>query len=283
MKQPEVNNDCNEKHTPLIPPSQPHLSSVTDSTEPSSDTDVDIPEGWVRTWKTFERSFTFKRRTFIKRELNESELIHRKSGEIVWPFWGKERLKNEAAALEFITSNTTIPVPEFRLYTKDGLLHLETARITDGVLLEDLPCPEIPDALKKVDEQINSNILPQLRKLRRNFIGSVDASLPVFPPQRIHGHDRRSWPQRSSETADFVFCHNDLAPQNIFVDPRTYRIVGIIDWEYAGFFPPEFELCLWKEIEAVSRHKMYDTVLSRDLAFFGLKPEDIRDMIPPPP
>ena len=44
-------------------------------------------------------------------------------------------------------------------------------------------------AIKAVDEQMNLNILPQLRSLRRNKIGSVDNSLPVFPPQRIYHLD----------------------------------------------------------------------------------------------
>ena len=99
-------------------------------------------------------------------------------------------------------------------------------------------------AIKAVDEQMNLNILPQLRSLRRNKIGSVDNSLPVFSPQRIYHLDWLSWPQVSSGGDDFVLCHNDLAAQNIFVNPVTFQIVGIIDWEFAGVFPPDFELPL---------------------------------------
>lgn len=40
---------------------------------------------------------------------------------------------------------------------------------------------------------------------------------------------------------DLVFCHNDLSMHNIIVDPATLKIKAIIDWEYAGFFPTEFE------------------------------------------
>lgn len=43
------------------------------------------------------------------------------------------------------------------------------------------------------------------------------------------------------ETADLVFCHNDLSTHNVIVDPKTLKINAIIDWEYAGFFLPEFE------------------------------------------
>ncbi|KAK3937482.1 hypothetical protein QBC46DRAFT_267452, partial [Diplogelasinospora grovesii] len=84
------------------------------------------------------------------------------------------------------------------------------------------------------DEQINSIILPQLRSLCRSYIGSVDPSLPVFPPQRVYDRDRRSWERISSDAGCFVLCYNDLGPQNIFVCPVTFQIVGIIDWKFAG-------------------------------------------------
>lgn len=44
-----------------------------------------------------------------------------------------------------------------------------------------------------------------------------------------------------------VFCHNDLSGHNIILNPETYEIVGIVDWEYAGFFPHWFERELWKK------------------------------------
>jgi Ser/Thr protein kinase RdoA (MazF antagonist) len=46
---------------------------------------------------------------------------------------------------------------------------------------------------------------------------------------------------RPRETADLVFCHNDLSANNVIVDPETLNIRAIIDWEYSGFFPAEFE------------------------------------------
>lgn len=40
---------------------------------------------------------------------------------------------------------------------------------------------------------------------------------------------------------DLVFCHNDLSANNVIVNPATLKIAAIIDWEYAGFYPPLFE------------------------------------------
>jgi len=46
---------------------------------------------------------------------------------------------------------------------------------------------------------------------------------------------------REATTPEFVLCHNDLGQRNIVVDEKTLEINAILDWEYAGFFPPEFE------------------------------------------
>src|SRR5688500_6154934 len=40
-------------------------------------------------------------------------------------------------------------------------------------------------------------------------------------------------------STEFFFSHNDLAPGNIIVDPQEKRLVGIFDWESAGFVPRE--------------------------------------------
>lgn len=213
----------------------------------------------------------------VKRELDECDLIRLPNGKILYPFWPRERLRNEAATLKFIASETTIPVPDCRLYTKDGLLHLEMSRITNGVLLMDVERASRAAAVKAVEEQMNANILPQLHSIRRSYIGSVDTTIPVFPPQRLYGLDRRRWPQISSDREEFVLCHNDLAPQNIFVDPNTFQIVGIIDWEFSGSFPAYFELPLWREFEWEAGRKMYDQARQRDLGFFGLETDDLED------
>lgn len=74
-----------------------------------------------------------------------------------------------------------------------------------------------------------------------------------------------------------MLCHNDLGPQNVFVDPDTFKIVGIIDWEFAGFFPQYFELPLWRGFEWGPGKKLYDEAKPRYLGFFGLSEHDLRD------
>ena len=42
------------------------------------------------------------------------------------------------------------------------------------------------------------------------------------------------------ESEELVFCHNDLS-NNVIVDPGALKVNAIIDWEYAGFYPEQFE------------------------------------------
>jgi aminoglycoside phosphotransferase len=52
---------------------------------------------------------------------------------------------------------------------------------------------------------------------------------------------RQQWKMKPRESEDLVFCHNDLSTHNVIVDPETLKVKAIIDWEYAGFYPEEFE------------------------------------------
>ncbi|KAF1347221.1 kinase-like protein [Lizonia empirigonia] len=196
-------------------------------------------------WKSHERQYTLTDSAFTKSELPEEELpISQATQQKVYPRWSRERLQNEAATLKFIASRTSIPVPKFLgLYEENGLLHLKTERAA-GIPLDDLASDT---ATKHVADCLVSSILPQLRQLRHHTTGSIDATLPLIPPSRITCNDKRpSWSRKRSRNTDFVFCHNDLGQHNIFVDPDTFKITAIIDWEFAGYFTEEFEYPLWE-------------------------------------
>lgn len=219
--------------------------------------------------------------TVTKRELRSHEHLLQ-NGKSIAPYWFAERLRNEAAVGDFLRANTTIPVPPARLYIDDGngLLHLETARVMDGTCLLDLTCTagkEVREAaLRTVDAQLRETILPQLQSLRSNRIGSVDAAVPVFPPYRVFAKDRRSWPRITSEKQEFVLCHTCLNEQNIIVDAATYKIVAIVGWECAGYFPPYFELPVWLD-GLEDGPNVYAEAEARELAFFGLTAAELVD------
>jgi aminoglycoside phosphotransferase (APT) family kinase protein len=41
----------------------------------------------------------------------------------------------------------------------------------------------------------------------------------------------------TSSSTTFALCHHDLSTSNIIVDPTTYQITGIVDWESVGVIP----------------------------------------------
>lgn len=59
-------------------------------------------------------------------------------------------------------------------------------------------------------------------------------STDTQPPWR----GKKSWKTLPLETPEYVFQHGDIAAHNILMDPDTLEVKALIDWEYAGFFPP---------------------------------------------
>jgi hypothetical protein len=53
--------------------------------------------------------------------------------------------------------------------------------------------------------------------------------------------DRPSWEPKTSDKEEYVMTHGDLGPHNVMMDLETLKVISIIDWEYSGYFPPEFQ------------------------------------------
>ncbi|CAD0094543.1 unnamed protein product [Aureobasidium mustum] len=193
--------------------------------------------------RTSEREYFYNESIFKKRSLRHDEFDFPETIQFL-----TERMTNENAALIYVKENTTIPVPEVIEFSqKDGSWTLIT-KIIPGVMLRDIEASKRQAAIEAVNQQMALEILPQLHRLTRQEIGSVDMNIPVYPPSVVlTEHPHKSWDRITCKDSKFVFCHNDLSGHNILVDPETYEIVGIVDWEYSGFFPPWFEEDLWKE------------------------------------
>ena len=54
------------------------------------------------------------------------------------------------------------------------------------------------------------------------------------------------------DARDSRFSHADLRPENILVDPESLRITGIVDWEWAGWYPR-----CWDRVVASIAHNIY--------------------------
>ena len=191
-------------------------------------------------------SYYVTENVLIKRQPHPSELGQDIHGNPVINPYIADRLRNEAAALQYVRSTTTIPVPEvLDLRTANGIVYLKMSWIEGAIELSRVPDHRIEAAVTAVSSQLEVEILPQLRSLRSHRMGSPDAKLPIIPPKRFwEWKENRKWP---AIAGDYVFCHLDLGRQNILVDPDTYKIVAIVDWETAGFFPPQWELSFWKQ------------------------------------
>lgn len=203
----------------------------------------------VYDWELPDRHFTWSATTFVKRQLRPNEQkLNMRGGKLEYPF-NRERLENEHDALQFIAKNTTIPVPKVLDWSVDAngtaSLTMETVhgRLMLG-LLGTLGEEDKRRLHRNVDAFMYDTVLPQLAKLRSKSLGQLNGV--VFPPPRVIAcDDRKFWRSSTASTDHYVFCHNDLAQHNIMIDPDTLKVVSLIDWEYAGFFPPEFEFHFW--------------------------------------
>jgi aminoglycoside phosphotransferase (APT) family kinase protein len=190
---------------------------------------------------TAERAYYHCGNFFIKRGLRPSEYITTLRGTKHIPKLGKERLQNEAAVLRFIRRVSNIPVPTlYGAFDVDGSFTIITEYI-DGVCMSELSEDQKHTVRTEVEQH-----LATLRGIKSNYLGGPSGI--VIPPYRVMSiSDRNEWPQKVSKTTSggYVFCHNDLSQHNIIVDSQTLKIRAIIDWEYAGFFPEEFEMPLY--------------------------------------
>lgn len=192
------------------------------------------------TYMTAERGYYRRGGIFIKRSLRPSEFKTTVRGTLHVPRLGKERLRNEAASLRFIREVSGIPVPTvYGSFEVDDSYFL-IMEYVDGVGMSEL---------SEEDKEVVCAELCQhqatLRKIKRNTIGGPSGIL--IPPYRVmRCRNNDTWTPRLPESAEYVFCHNDLSQHNVIVDPRTLKINAIIDWEYAGFFPQYFEAPFYK-------------------------------------
>lgn len=173
--------------------------------------------------------------------------------------------RNELEAMEFVRANTSIPLPRlYEVYERpDG---------TVGLVMEELPGDGTeyanmgPEQIQAFGQEL-AGYLQQLRRLKppeKGFIGSVSqgplldyrvGQVTFGPFHRIadfHFYLRLGGPLETwtkdpvvkevhgrSASYSVKFTHADLNPRNI--QYHNGRIVGIIDWELAGWYPEYWE------------------------------------------
>lgn len=94
-------------------------------------------------------------------------------------------------------------------------------------------------------EFLESVVFPQLARLTSTTRG-IDGF--VMPPQWLSPDvqppwrgQKRSWSTLPLDEPRYIFQHGDLGAQNFIIDAQTLQVNTLIDWEYAGFYPPGME------------------------------------------
>ena len=184
----------------------------------------------------------------------------------------------EAATLQFIAANTSIPVPRVHCaFVRKNRAYLVMQRLPGASLATAWPSLSVAQ-LATIFKQLRA-ILAELRALPpppgagiQSCIGGslrdsrIARSDPRFGPfentqafhlwlregLRLEEHPERDdpgdqeWQSLKAMAARQdgpwpapVLTHGDLNPFNVFV--HEGRVAGIIDWEFAGWYPPYWE------------------------------------------
>ena len=205
-------------------------------------------------WRVADRIYHQINSIFLKRQCRPHEQVMNFRGGVAQGLFNWERLGNERDALEFIAKNTTIPVPRvLELSEEEGARYLTMKAVKGEPMLDlmgTLTSADQQILRENVDDFIYEVFLPQLASLRSNRLGQISGVL--FAPPFVNAVDgtptgeAKHWEPKVSNVARYVYCHNDLAKQNIIIDPETLKVVSIIDWEYSVFFPEGFEFAHWQ-------------------------------------
>ena len=116
---------------------------------------------------TAERKYYHTGQTFVKRSLRPCEWQTSPSkGTLHVPRQGRERILNEAAAIEFITKSTNLPVPKlFCSFEDDQAVYLIMEYI-DGVSMD-----QLTEHQQRIVRQELAQHLTTLHRVRSSQIG----------------------------------------------------------------------------------------------------------------
>ena len=206
----------------------------------------------------------------------------------------------EARAMEFVAENTSIPVPRvLDIFTVDKRLNIVMEYIDAPSL--DTVWPDMSLERRELIVTQLKDFIIQLRALPPPHPGRVHAidESGLFDPRQQNepfgpfscvadfhtfigvNYIQEHLPKENPELSDSLekcatrsyrttFTHGDLAPRNILV--KGDKIVGIIDWECAGWYPEywEYTSCYRSNLDCRS---FWD--LARDKRIMGSYSEEL--------
>ncbi|TRM70265.1 kinase-like domain-containing protein [Schizophyllum amplum] len=180
---------------------------------------------------------------FIKRSLTEAEwaIRHRDKQTIPASCDVAAHIRNEAAAIAFVRSHTNVPVPNVICSFDDGGRTYLIEDEAPGVMMVDLPNEKKAIVSQEVEAHIRT-----LQSVKGTAMGGFCgvACLPYRLALALPKGEKVDF--KADVPYDLVLCHNDISQHNVIVDPESLKITAIIDWEFAGFYPKEFEGWFYK-------------------------------------
>lgn len=179
--------------------------------------------------------------------------------------------QSEVEAMELVSEHTAVPVPEIMMAGFSGYRGNIHMSIIPGKSLDTKWATLHDDSKRSVCIKLWDMIaewrkIPRPSKLNGLFQCLADGSpsrdpllqdlkdppRPIFNDSELREriYERylncgglryeNTLPDMLPRSSESVFTHGDLAPRNIMVDDHNY-ITGILDWEYAGWYPDYWE------------------------------------------
>jgi len=175
----------------------------------------------------------FMKRNTEPKEFDHNMLNHRVAASCN----GANRLRNEKLALDFAREKTNIPVPNVVFYLDEGERVYLATEWVEGIPMSSI---ENPKGRQKVIDQLDAYV-SELETHRSSRIRGFGLDV-CFPPSVATLSNPFALEQFVKvQDKPFVLCHGDLHTDNVLVDPITFKITAIIDWEYAGYYPADID------------------------------------------
>lgn len=190
-----------------------------------------IPFRSGREWFRREKLFDYKSKlNALRRNLPDKD-------------WRHFRLAKGGGSLAFITGDNVYKIRKFHLHDNALVKFMREKRITDAlapILPIQIPQIQIYQfdgytvyATKFIKGCILLNLpLKKIREHRAQLAAELANIITIMFDAKLPELDDLRPAQQFGDTIGMV--HGDMC-SNILIDPQTMHIVGIIDWEYAGF------------------------------------------------
>lgn len=205
------------------------------------------------------------------------------------------QVRREVEAIEFVHQHTSIPVPSvFEIHVNENdpspsswfsmsaipgysltdawpILNAEARRATQTDLrnylheLRAVPPPTPPyigacHGGPAYDHRLNNGYPCGPFVSESDFNDFLVAPVARCPRKELVNHYR----QELADDHGVLFTHADLCGEHIFVEPTTGRIIGIIDWEMAGWWPAYWE---YTKSRFGNRHQTWWKKLMADVLY----------------